>query len=163
MEFPGVFHPQIVHAPIALIVVGALFELIGRATDLEWWRKAAFAMLVVGVLGAGAAVLSGEAAGEAAEKQGVAENAVDAHEDVAKVALGIGIAAVIARWLASRTGRAQAAVGLLALGLHLAAAVTVGLAGHRGGKLVYEHGANVKANAAAAHGVDGAQKSDEDD
>jgi uncharacterized membrane protein len=149
MEFPGAFHPQIVHTPIALIIVGAVFELIGRATDIDWWRKAAFAMLVIGVLGAGAAVLSGQEAGESAEHQGVAESAVDAHEDIAKVTLWIGIAAVLARALAGRAGRAKAAVGLLALGLHLAAAVTVGIAGYRGGKLVYEHGANVKVKGAA--------------
>ena len=149
MEFAGAFHPQIVHTPVALIIIAALFELIGRATDIEWWRKAAFAMLVVGVLGAGAAVLSGREAGEAAEHQGVAESAVDAHEDIAIATLWIGIAAVLARALAGRAGRAKAAVGLLALGLHLAAAVTVGIAGYRGGKLVYEHGANVKVKGAA--------------
>ena len=138
------FHPAIVHTPIALIIVGALFELVGRALDSEWWRKAAFAMLIVGVLGAVVAVSSGGPAGDRAEHQGVSEQAVDAHEDIAKISLWLGLAAVLTRAVAGRLGAARAAVAALALLLHLATATTVGIAGYRGGKLVFEHGAGVK-------------------
>lgn len=145
-EFLSQFHPQLVHAPIALIVVGALFELAGRAMDMEWLRKAAFAMLIVGVLGAYGAVLSGEGASEKAEHAGIPEETVDHHGDLAKIALWLGVAAVLTRAIAGRTGRVKAAVGGLALLLHLAAATTVGVAAHRGGRLVYEYGANVRVN-----------------
>jgi uncharacterized membrane protein len=50
------------------------------------------------------------------------------------------------RAIAGRTGRARPMVAGLALVLHLAAAVTVGLAAHLGGELVFEHGARVKVN-----------------
>jgi len=146
MEALARFHPWIIHTPIALITVGFLFELVGRATDLGWWREAAFAMLIVGVLGAGAAVLSGEQAGELAEKQGVPEAPVDEHEEAGKLTLWLGIAAVVLRAVASRTGRARAVVSGLALALFLATAVAVGVAGFRGGHLVYEHGAAVRVN-----------------
>jgi uncharacterized membrane protein len=145
-EFLSQFHPQLVHTPIALIIVGALFELAGRAMDTEWMRKAAFAMLIVGVLGAYGAVLSGEGASEKAEHAGIPEATVDRHGDLAKIALWLGVAAVLTRAIAGRTGRVKAAVGGLALVLHLAAATTVGFAAHRGGKLVYEYGANVRVN-----------------
>ena len=138
------FHPAIVHTPIALIIVGALFELVGRALDSEWWRKAAFAMLIVGVLGAVVAVSSGGPAGDHAEHQGVSEAAVGAHEEMAMLTLWLGIAAVLTRAIAGRMGAARAAVAALALLLHLSTAVTVGIAGYRGGKLVFEHGAGVK-------------------
>jgi uncharacterized membrane protein len=144
MEALAPFHPAIVHTPIALIIVGAVFELVGRALDSEWWRKAAFAMLIVGVMGAALAVLSGDAAGEHAEHQGVSEQAVDEHEEIAKLTLWLGLGAVVARALAGRAGAARAAVAGLALLLHLAAATTVGIAGFRGGRLVFEHGAGVK-------------------
>jgi uncharacterized membrane protein len=124
------FHPAIVHTPIALIIFGAVFELMGRALDNEWWRKAAFAMLIVGVLGAFLAVSSGGPAGD--------------HEEIAKISLWLGIAAVLTRALAGRMGAARAAVGALALLLHLGAATTVGIAGYRGGRLVFEHGAGVR-------------------
>jgi uncharacterized membrane protein len=143
-------HPIIVHTPIAMIIVSFVFELVGRATDGDWWRKAALAMLVVGVLGAGAAVLSGDAAGELAEHQGVPEGALDQHEDMSKIALWLGLGAVAVRALASRAGAARTAAGGLGLALHLAAAIAVGIAGFRGGKLVYEHGAGVRIAPASA-------------
>jgi uncharacterized membrane protein len=146
MEFLAQFHPQIVHGPIALIIIAALFEVVGRIVGLDWWRKAAFALLILGVLGAGLAVLSGQEAGKAAEHQGVPEQPVDLHESIAKLTLWLGLAAVVMRAIAGRTGRARPMVAGLALVLHLAAAVTVGLAAHLGGELVFEHGARVKVN-----------------
>lgn len=138
---PGELHPAIVHTPIALIVTSALFELVGRAVDLEWWRKAAMAMLVVGVLGAGAAVLSGKAAETpAAEQQGVPHEPIERHERAAFFTLGLGVAAVAARLAAG----GRPAIGLLALVLHLAAAAAVGITSYRGGELVYRHGAGVR-------------------
>lgn len=142
MEVLAPYHPQFVHAPIALIIVSFVFELIGRALDRAWWRKAAFAMLVTGALGAGLAVLSGLPSGERAEKQGVPEEAVDAHEEAALIALWIGAGAVIARAAAVRLPK----LSLVALVLHLAAAVAVGFAAHRGGRLVYDHAAAVRIN-----------------
>jgi uncharacterized membrane protein len=144
MEALAPFHPAFVHVPIALIIVGAAFELVGRALDGEWWRKAAFAMLIVGVLGAAFAVLSGDQAGDRAEHQGVAEKTVDEHGDVGKLALWLGLGAVVTRAVAGRLGAARAAVAGLALLLHLGSATAVGIAGFRGGKLVFEHGAAVK-------------------
>lgn len=146
MEWLGSFHPQIVHFPVALILVSLLLELIGRVTDLEWWRKAAFAVLVLGVLGAGVAVLSGNEAGEKAEHAGVPEAAVDAHHDAALIAFYLGLGAVLARSLAGRAGAARGAVAAAGLLLHVLAASAVGVAGYRGGKLVFEHGANVRVN-----------------
>lgn len=146
MEFLAPFHPQIIHAPIALIVVGFLFELIGRALDRAWWRKAAFAMLVVGVMGAALAVLSGLPAGQSAEHHGVSEQAVDSHEEMALLTLWLGIAAIVARVASTRLAGVGGALSALALLLHLATAVCVGIAAHRGGKLVYEHGAAVRVN-----------------
>ena len=152
------FHPAIVHTPIALIIVGALFELVGRALDSEWWRKAAFAMLIVGVVGAGVAVLSGRAAEEGAEDQGVAKHAIHEHEEIAQLTLWLGLAAVVTRALAGRVGSARAVVAGLALLLHLATATTVGIAGYRGGLLVFEHGAGVKTGGTLIENKEGASE-----
>ncbi len=140
MELLAPFHPQLVHAPIALVIVSLVFDLIGRAFDRDWWRKAAMAMLVVGALGATAAVLSGLPSGERAEKSGVPEEAVDAHEEAALLALWLTTGAVLARIVAARFPQ----VSIVALVIHLAAAVTVGVAAHRGGKLVFDHAAAVR-------------------
>jgi len=144
MEFLAPFHPQITHAPIVLIIGGLVFELAGRALDRDWWRKAAFAMLVLGVIGAFLSVQSGTAAGGHAEKQGVPEQAVDAHGRMGKLTLWFGLGAVVARALAGRMGPLRAAFSGLGLVLHLVAALAVSITAHRGGQLVFEHGANVK-------------------
>ena len=144
MDFLAPFHPQITHTPIVLLVVGLLFEIIGWLTDLAWWRKAALAMLVLGVLGAGAAVLSGGPAGDAAEEHGVPEAAVDAHERAADLTLYLGIAALVARIAAAASRKGRTALSGLALLLWIAAAVMVGITGYRGGKLVFDYGAAVR-------------------
>ena len=145
MDFLGPFHPIIVHTPIALIVFSFLFDVVGRLADSSWWRKAAVSMLVVGVLGGVAAILSGEPASEVAEhKQGIPEERVEAHEDVAKMAVWLGGGALAARALAAAMPGSRAVVTGLAFLLHLASAVSVGLAGYRGGLLVYKYGAGVR-------------------
>ena len=144
MEFLAPFHPQITHGPIVLIIVAFLFEVVGRLLDRDWWRKAAFAMLILGVVAAFLAVQSGEAASVAVEKQGVPERTVDAHGDLGKLALWFGLGAVVVRAIAGRMGPVRAAVSGLGLALHLVAAVTVGIAAHRGAQLIFEHGAGVR-------------------
>ena len=153
MDLGVPLHPLVVHGPIVLIVMGALFELTGRALDLEWWRKAAFAMLVLGTLAAFAAVLTGNDAESAAEKQGVPEEAIEAHESLANPVPWVALAAVLARALAGRAGALRGVLAGLGLVLHLGAAVLVGLAAHRGGVLVYQHGAGVRpvASSPASH------------
>jgi uncharacterized membrane protein len=137
-------HPVVVHTPIAFVVASLAFDLVGRATDSEWWRKGAFAMLVVGMLGAGAALLSGERdADRARQTQGIPGSVIEPHESAGKIALWVTVGAVAARALAGASGTARGAVGVVALLLHLAAVAAVGVAGVRGGELVYRHGAGV--------------------
>lgn len=144
MDAPFPIHPAIVHAPIVMLIVGALFELVGRMLDAVWWRKAATAMLVLGALGAGAAYVTGNQAEEAVEEQGVPEEPIESHEQSGTVTLWLAGAALLARIVQTRTGRASAVVSGVALVLYLGAAVSVGVAAYRGGLLVYEHGAGVK-------------------
>ncbi len=150
MEFLAPFHPQITHVPVVLIPLAFLFELVGRALDRDWWRKAAVAMLVAGVVGAWLSVQSGHGADEFADRQGIEEHAIDAHENAATLTLWLGLAALAARAVAARAGRGaprkawSAAVVGLGLALHLAASITVAVAAHRGGLLVFEHGAHVR-------------------
>jgi uncharacterized membrane protein len=65
-EFIGSLHPAIVHIPIGLLVVYALFELV----PLRWikqperWQFVKTVLLVTGTVGAFGALQSGDAAGE---------------------------------------------------------------------------------------------------
>ncbi len=145
MDFLGPFHAQIVHTPIALIIFSLAFDVVGRALDSDWWRKASMVLLVVGTLGAVAAVLSGEAASDRVEdRQGVPERVVDGHGDMGKLTMWIAGGAVVARLVEPAAGAARTAVGIVALLLQLAASITVGITGHRGGNLVFQQGAGVE-------------------
>jgi uncharacterized membrane protein len=138
-------HPQITHGPVVLLIIGALFEIVGRLLDRDWMRKAAFAMLVLGVLGAWLSVASGGPAGDMAEhRQGVPGAALDAHEDMAIITFWLGLGALVVQAVAGLFGSARGGIGVFGMLLYVAAAVTVGIAAHRGGKLVFDHAANVR-------------------
>lgn len=146
MDVLGPFHPQIVHFPIVLLIFSALFALAGRAMDSAWMKKTGTTLLIVGYLGTVASFYSGKPAHRVPErKQGVPEEAIDSHGDLGEFTVWVAGAAVAATLIAGRmSGGAASAVGGLGLLLQIAAAVMVGVTAHRGGKLVYEHGANVK-------------------
>ncbi|HEY5997935.1 MAG TPA: DUF2231 domain-containing protein, partial [bacterium] len=146
MNLLGQFHPQIVHAPVALLVFSAFFAIVGRLFDREWVRRASVLLLVFGFLGAFAAVQSGQVAHRVPEHdQGVSEEAIDEHALLGRWTLWVAGAAVIAQLAASRfPGGAAGAVPALALVLQLAAGVLVGITGFHGGRLTYEYGANVR-------------------
>ncbi len=144
MEFLGPLHPQIVHFPVALLVCSVLFDLVGRATDSSWWRKASMTLLVLAVAAGITAILTGEFVGDRAEElQHFPEATVDAHGDMGKTAIWLAGGALVARLIEGGVGAARSAVSGVALLLQLAAAISVGVAAHRGGGLVYHHGAGV--------------------
>ena len=135
-------HPMIVHFPLALFIVSPLLALAGLLRDTSWLRRAAAVLFVIGFVGAVAALRTGEGAEEAAEKQGVPEQAIERHEDAGKLLTwvsGLGVVALIAT--SARAVRPAAGVALLLI--QLACAALAVNAGYHGGRLVYEHGAGV--------------------
>lgn len=66
------FHPLIVHFPIALLVVYSLLELVRmrRLEEQEWWLMVKTVFLVIGTLGAGMALMTGDVAAELNGREG---------------------------------------------------------------------------------------------
>lgn len=64
-EFVGSLHPAVVHIPIGLLVVYALFELVPLRwiKQTERWQFTKMVLLVCGTLGAFGALQTGDAAG----------------------------------------------------------------------------------------------------
>ncbi len=141
------FHPKLVHVPMAL---GVLMPLVAGSLLLAWWRNwlpPRSWFLAIGLqailLGSGVLALrSGEVEEERVERV-VAERLIEEHEEAAEVFVwgsgGVLAAMIVAAALASRRS-----------GLPTAAAATLGTllvlglgyrAGHAGGSLVYRHGA----------------------
>ncbi len=151
---PNPLHPAVVHFPIVLIVLGA--ALSGVAV---FWRKGyipafAAALLTLGALGAWAATQTGESDGGLVENTAApVESLLEAHENWAKRTLTAAtIAAVVAIGAAAlfrfpRAARVVAVAAALAAGV---ASWTVYETGHRGGALVYRHGAGVNIVSTAA-------------
>ncbi len=163
LSFLGPFHPHIVHTPIVLLILSALLALLARLLDRDWLRKASVLMLVIGFVGAVLAEQSGKPAHRVPErKQGVPEEAIDAHQDAAGLTTRLAGGALVALGVASRVkgGFANALAGL-ALLLQIGAAVAVGVTGYRGGKLVFEHGANVSVDGTLVKSIHAGEREQE--
>jgi uncharacterized membrane protein len=141
------FHPKLVHIPIALAV---LMPLVAGGLLLAWWQKwlparawAIAVALQVVLVGSGILALrSGEAAAERVERV-VAERFVEVHEEAAEafVWASAGVLAVMLLGLAlssRRTGPIAATAATLGTFIVLGLGYRTGQAG---GELVYRHGA----------------------
>lgn len=92
MEFLAGLHPKFVHFPIALFLAYTLFEISGIIIKKDFLLKAAFILLLLSILGAVAAVLTGNQASEIAEKLAdldvrIPLGALSKHEDYATYSL----------------------------------------------------------------------------
>jgi uncharacterized membrane protein len=155
------WHPMIVHFPIALFLVGFLLDMIGWLTKKDSLKTAGLVLVVLGALGAGAAVVTGLGAEEQAEAQIEAlaggEAALEAHEEIAiATAWVLGFVALGRLALAfaglRMVGALTVALLVVYFGLGSVGAGMLALTGHRGGQLVYKFGAGVQTNASAATG-----------
>ena len=153
------FHPKLVHLPIAL---GVLMPLVAGGLLLAWWKQwlpprawiLAVALQAI-LVGAGAlAMRSGEADEERVERV-VAERLIEAHEEAAETFVW---AAAMVSFLALaavpiRDERVARAVAAAATAGTLIVLFLGYRTGDAGGQLVYRHGAAdayVASNAASA-------------
>ena len=140
------FHPKLVHVPMAL---GVLMPLIAGGLLLAWWRgwlpRRAW-ILAIGLqavlLGSGVlAMRTGETQEDRVEAV-VAERAIEAHEEAAELFVwasgGVLAVMVLAGALGARSSLPTAAAATLGTFLVLGLGYRTGQAG---GDLVYRHGA----------------------
>jgi uncharacterized membrane protein len=156
---PDPLHPAIVHFPVVLILLGTI-----AAFAAIFWRKnlmpaLAAVLLTFGALGAWVAMETGESDGGIEESLSApAEMLLDAHEDWAKRTMAAAAAAAVAAvvsLLLIKFPRAARAVGVATALIAGVASYAVYETGHRGGQLVFRHGAGVNL-AAGQPGADAA-------
>lgn len=143
LEFLLPLHPRVVHFPIALTLAGALFAALGLLRQKPQWMAYGQLSLLLGWLGAIAAIITGLFDQSAAPQTPEVLAVINQH-------ITAGIALLVAVGLAlywplrnKRLWNAGAARwGYLALLLLIA--VLVGIEGWLGGKLVYELGVGVR-------------------
>lgn len=136
-------HPLVIHFPIALLISALAFDLVGVLWRREAFSSAAYYALLIGALGAVAAVLTGNQAEEAAERLAGIEPVLELHQKLGQVTMWAALAAVALRWYLIRRQPLAQRLRVLLLGISLALAVLVGVGGYYGGQLVYEFGAGV--------------------
>ncbi len=135
-------HPILVHLPIAASWLGLGFELWSRLRDREESLWASDAVVLLGSLGAIAAVVSGKLVEEAVEDIPGIHDVFETHERLGYVAAAMYLLVLGYRiWCRRRGGDALAGWGRLVSAFVLVA--LTGATGFFGGKLVYEHGAGV--------------------
>jgi uncharacterized membrane protein len=139
----AIFHPQIVHFVIALLIVGVVFRVISLTGRFKFTDHAATTLILIGTVAAWFAVTSGEQAHGPAERIPGAREAVENHEEWGERTrnLFILVSVLEIATLALRgSGRKR-----IATGTAIASAV-IGLAGifflyetgEHGGQIVYE-------------------------
>jgi len=141
-------HPFAVHFPIALIVLALLFDWGRWFFDRDRLLSAGFwsgttPILIVAMLGAGVAVVSGLSAEDLAVKVGISQTLIDQHELAAFLAAG-GLA-ILTFWRISLRGAFPASYRYIYLVLLLFVVCVVGYGAYVGGLMVYGHGVPFKA------------------
>jgi uncharacterized membrane protein len=136
-------HAMIVHFPIALVLVGFLFETIGLITKKDFFHKASFYILILAATGAIMSYLTGHSAGEGMEV-GTLETAMEAHEEAALVTLWLTVATAVVRLVIEFWKKSFSWLKIAAFILLLGAVAGVARTGYLGGQLVFRHAAGVE-------------------
>lgn len=134
------WHPAIVHFSIVLLPLSVVVDLLALAG--RPYHGLAYGLFVGGVVGALAAVLSGDAAA-AVHRQSSAAALIERHEDLATAGLLLALATGLARLplqLRGQTDGWQLKACIVVAG---AVSALVWWSAYWGGKLVYEHGIGV--------------------
>jgi uncharacterized membrane protein len=136
-------HAMIIHFPIALLMAGFLSELIALFSKKEFFKNAAFYLLLLGALGASAAYISGSYAGEGIE-EGPLNAPMEMHEDAALITLLLSIFTALFRVVIYYFKYDQVWTKWVGIILFTALIGAVSYTGYLGGQLVYAHGAGVE-------------------
>jgi uncharacterized membrane protein len=149
MEFLSQLHPKVVHYPIALFVTYALLELTGALFRKDLFSKSAYLILFLGVLGAIAAVLTGNSAAGAVQqlnkiKTIVPAEAVNEHLNYATFTLWYFAGLLALRTFVVLKKKFSGGIKYLFVILSLAGVFLIYKTGELGGKLVYKYGAGTE-------------------
>ena len=137
------FHAMIIHFPIALIMAGFFSEILGMVTKRDFFKNAAFFLLLLGAVGAIFAYVSGNLAGDGIE-EGPLKNPLDLHERAATVTLWLVVIIALFRVTVLYFKHSRRWVTWVSVLLFATLAGSVTITGYLGGQLVYKHAAGVQ-------------------
>ncbi|PKL34819.1 MAG: hypothetical protein CVV45_01305 [Spirochaetae bacterium HGW-Spirochaetae-10] len=141
-------HPAIVHIPVGLaMLMPAVFIGLYVFIKKEKLPAAAFLIAVllqtVLVVSAIASLRTGEAEEDRIEEAGITvpHEAIEEHEDLAKMMTGAALATLLLSGASLKKSRFSGGLQIGAIALSFAVTGLAITAGHHGGKLVYVYGA----------------------
>jgi uncharacterized membrane protein len=139
-DWPRV-HAILTALPVALLSLAIVLELVSLLFKKESLRRTGLLLLVIGTLGAAAAVGAGLKAEDKIDHGPALHEVLEEHEQLALITLGIF--AVLTIWRLARDrkmGRGERAAALV---VGLVGFAFLANTGHHGGELVFEHAAGV--------------------
>lgn len=162
-------HPLIVHFPIALLILGAVIEIVNVVMKKESLNKFGTLLIILGVISGFATLATGDGAEHFAENKwgDSVEGKIGPHEKFADISMFLFSALAIIKilfrhnifkwsFLQSKALRGGLATVLIVL-LSIAGAASIAETGHLGGKIVYDNNSNTS----VTHTNDSHQDSDE--
>ncbi len=140
-------HPQLVHFPIAFLLLSFTFDLVGAVRNSDRWNQFGGFILLLAIISAFAALQSGESSEEMLKPMSDSlHEAVEEHENLASTTFFfILVLGIIRGWLQlkERFNSWPRWVYVILIGAGVFMILRVG---NLGGKLVYQHGAGVNKN-----------------
>lgn len=140
-----IWHPLVVHFPIALLLVASLFKVLNLFLKGQTWKRGGSALLLLGTFGAWIAIYTGNLADGIVSRALCDPTVLKAHENSAYTLAWLFTAAFLldaahvfklfksyAKWLK-----------LIVIILMLIGSGFIVYTGHLGAKLVYQQGAGV--------------------
>ncbi|MBM4175809.1 MAG: DUF2231 domain-containing protein [Ignavibacteria bacterium] len=146
MEFLSALHPKVVHFPIALLLVYVLFEILFFFFKKELFSIAANYLLVFGVLGSIAAVLTGNAASQSAEllfeNEGIRIplGLISDHQSYASITQWLFTVILFVRLFTTLKNKFKGWIQIIILVASLVGSYFIYQTGEHGGELVYKYG-----------------------
>ncbi len=134
-------HAVLNDLPPALLPVSVLLDLLGAFLKRESLKAAGFWTLVLGVLGTGAAIVTGLLAEDATPHGAEAHALMETHETLAFIVLGLF--AILLVWRLVRKGVWNEKEQPIALTAGVIGVALIVVTGMFGGKLVWDHGVGI--------------------
>jgi len=141
-------HAALNDLPPALLPVSVLFDLLGAVLKRASLKAAGFWTLLAGVLGTGAAIVTGLLAEEATPHGAEAHAIMETHETLAFIVLGLF--GILALWRLVRRGVWSEKEQPVALTAGVIGVALIVVTAMFGGRLVFEYGVGIQTPALEA-------------
>jgi uncharacterized membrane protein len=145
MEFLSYLHPKLVHFPVAFFILYFLFEVSGIIFKKDYLNKAAYIILILGVLLAVAAVLTGNQAQELVKEKFPdafknVNSFIEQHQNFASFTLWYYFGLLILRTYLILKKKFSGNMRYLVVILAAGGCILIYMTALYGGDLVYLHG-----------------------